>query len=64
MINGNFDVFGSVEILFDVVEASNNVTLHILDIITKNETVEVCSTFNLIAQVQSCKVFSLANRIY
>lgn len=47
MINGDFNVYGSVEILFDVVEATENVTLHILDIITQNETVMVSRGFLL-----------------
>ncbi|KAF2365595.1 Peptidase M1 membrane alanine aminopeptidase N-terminal [Trinorchestia longiramus] len=39
LINGNFTIFGSVEILLNVVEETSNVTLHIRDIITKNETI-------------------------
>lgn len=40
-INGNFSIMGSVEIEIEVLEATSNVTLHILDIITTNETVKV-----------------------
>lgn len=41
LINSNRSIFGSVEIEFEVVEAAANVTLHINNIITKNETVKV-----------------------
>ena len=40
-INGNFTLSGHVDITLQVNEATTNVTLHILDIITKNETVTV-----------------------
>ncbi|KAF2365600.1 ERAP1-like C-terminal domain, partial [Trinorchestia longiramus] len=41
MINGNFTLYGYVEIVLDVIETTNNVTLHILDIITKNDTIKL-----------------------
>ncbi|KAK7077379.1 hypothetical protein SK128_027509 [Halocaridina rubra] len=41
LINGNFSVMGSVQIEMEVLEATSNVTLHILGINTKNESVKV-----------------------
>ncbi|XP_069173006.1 LOW QUALITY PROTEIN: uncharacterized protein [Procambarus clarkii] len=40
-INGNFSIVGYVEIEIEVLEPTSNITLHILDIITKNETIKV-----------------------
>nr|XP_045584294.1 uncharacterized protein LOC123746672 [Procambarus clarkii] len=40
-INGNFSIVGYVEIEMEVLEPTSNITLHILDIITKNETIKV-----------------------
>lgn len=40
-INGNFSIMGSVEIEIEVLEATSNITLHILDIITINDSVKV-----------------------
>ncbi|KAK7075138.1 hypothetical protein SK128_009536 [Halocaridina rubra] len=39
-INGNFSIKGYVEIGMEVLETTNNITLHIYDIITHNETVK------------------------
>ncbi|KAF2365601.1 ERAP1-like C-terminal domain, partial [Trinorchestia longiramus] len=39
LVSGNFTIFGSVEILLDVLEATDNITLHIQDIVTKNDTI-------------------------
>lgn len=41
LINGNFSILGHVEIEIEVLEATSNVTLHIADIVTKNETIKV-----------------------
>ncbi|XP_018019814.1 aminopeptidase N [Hyalella azteca] len=43
LINGNFTILGYVEIVFGVIEATNNITLHIKDIITKNDTIQLYS---------------------
>ncbi|XP_069189951.1 aminopeptidase N [Procambarus clarkii] len=40
-INGNFSIMGYVEIEMEVLEPTTNITLHIVDIITKNETIKV-----------------------
>ena len=42
LINGNFSIMGYVEITFDVLESTKNVSVHVADIFTKNETVRVC----------------------
>ncbi|XP_042889263.1 aminopeptidase N-like [Penaeus japonicus] len=41
LINGNFSILGYVEVEIEVVEATSNVTLHIADIVTKNETIKL-----------------------
>lgn len=41
LINGNFSILGHVEIEIEVLEATSNVTLHIADIVTKNETIKL-----------------------
>ena len=41
MINGNFDIYGSVEIDMQILEATSNITLHIADIVTHNDTIKV-----------------------
>ncbi|XP_069952146.1 aminopeptidase N [Cherax quadricarinatus] len=40
-INGNFSIEGYVEVEIEVIEPTSNITLHIADIITKNETIKV-----------------------
>ncbi|XP_042891235.1 aminopeptidase N-like [Penaeus japonicus] len=40
-VNGNFSVFGYMEVEMEVLETTSNVTLHMLDIVTKNDTVKV-----------------------
>ncbi|XP_063609319.1 puromycin-sensitive aminopeptidase-like protein [Penaeus indicus] len=37
-INGNFSIFGYVEVEMEVLEPTSNITLHMADIITKNDT--------------------------
>ncbi|XP_018019816.1 aminopeptidase N [Hyalella azteca] len=39
LINGNFSIYGYVEIVMEILEPTSNITLHIKDIITKNETI-------------------------
>lgn len=41
LINGNFSILGYVEVEVEVLEATSNVTLHIADIVTKNETIRL-----------------------
>lgn len=41
LINGNFSILGYVEVEVEVLEATSNVTLHIADIVTKNETIKL-----------------------
>ncbi|XP_037798461.1 aminopeptidase N-like [Penaeus monodon] len=38
-INGNFSIFGYVEVEMEVLEPTSQITLHMADIITKNDTV-------------------------
>ncbi|XP_063590569.1 aminopeptidase N-like [Penaeus indicus] len=40
-INGNFSLIGYMEVEMEVLEPTSNITLHISDIITKNDTVKV-----------------------
>ncbi|ROT69089.1 putative Aminopeptidase N precursor [Penaeus vannamei] len=40
-INGNFSIVGYMEVEMEVLEPTSNITLHISDIITKNDTVKV-----------------------
>ncbi|ROT77106.1 Aminopeptidase N [Penaeus vannamei] len=40
-VNGNFSVFGYMEVEMEALEPTSNITLHMLDIITKNNTVKV-----------------------
>ncbi|XP_047472757.1 aminopeptidase N-like isoform X1 [Penaeus chinensis] len=40
-INGNFSILGHVEVEMEVLEPTSNITLHMDDIITKNDTVKV-----------------------
>ncbi|XP_063590564.1 aminopeptidase N-like [Penaeus indicus] len=40
-VNGNFSIFGFLEVEMEVLETTYNITLHMLDIITKNDTVKV-----------------------
>ncbi|XP_047740791.1 aminopeptidase N [Hyalella azteca] len=41
LINGNFSIMGSVEITMKVLEPTQNVSLHMADIISKNETIKL-----------------------
>ncbi|XP_045117616.1 aminopeptidase N-like [Portunus trituberculatus] len=41
LINGNFSILGYVEVEMEVLQATSNITLHIRDIITYNDTVKV-----------------------
>ncbi|ROT72063.1 putative aminopeptidase N-like isoform X1 [Penaeus vannamei] len=41
LINGNLSIFGYVEVEMEVLEPTSNITLHLADIITKNDTVKV-----------------------
>ncbi|KAG7172389.1 Aminopeptidase N-like 4, partial [Homarus americanus] len=47
LINGNFSILGYVEVEMEVLESTSNVTLHIADIITKNETIRVAPSGDL-----------------
>ncbi|XP_069977545.1 aminopeptidase N-like [Penaeus vannamei] len=40
-VNGNFSVFGYMEVEMEALEPTSNITLHMLDIITRNNTVKV-----------------------
>nr|XP_027223200.1 uncharacterized protein LOC113815307 [Penaeus vannamei] len=40
-INGNFSIVGYMEVEMEVLEPTSNITLHISDIITKNDTVKI-----------------------
>ncbi|XP_042891875.1 aminopeptidase N-like [Penaeus japonicus] len=40
-INGNFSISGYAEVEMEVLEPTSNITLHISDIITKNDTIKV-----------------------
>lgn len=40
-INGNFSILGYVEVEIQVLESTSNITLHMADIITNNDTVRV-----------------------
>ncbi|XP_042891238.1 aminopeptidase N-like [Penaeus japonicus] len=42
-VNGNFSIFGHVEVEMEVLETTSNITLHMADIITKNDTVKILS---------------------
>ena len=44
LINGNFSILGYVEVEMEVLEATSNITLHIADIITHNDTIKVSGT--------------------
>lgn len=44
-VNGNFSIHGHVEMTFEVLEDTYNVTVHINDIVTKNETIKVIIRF-------------------
>lgn len=41
LINGNFSILGYVEVEMEVLEATSNITLHIKDIITHNDTIKL-----------------------
>ncbi|XP_037798508.1 aminopeptidase N-like isoform X2 [Penaeus monodon] len=41
LINGNFSILGYVEVEMEVLEPTSNITLHMADIITKNDTFKV-----------------------
>ncbi|XP_027211488.2 aminopeptidase N [Penaeus vannamei] len=41
LINGNFSILGYVEVEMEVLEPTSNITLHIADIITYNDTVKL-----------------------
>nr|XP_045582294.1 aminopeptidase N-like isoform X1 [Procambarus clarkii] len=43
-INGDFSIRGYVEVEMEVLEATSNITLHIHNIVTKNDTVRVMSS--------------------
>ncbi|XP_069957632.1 aminopeptidase N-like [Cherax quadricarinatus] len=45
-INGNFSILGYVEVEMEVLEPTLNITLHIVDIITKNETIRLIDKDN------------------
>ncbi|XP_045589686.1 aminopeptidase N isoform X2 [Procambarus clarkii] len=45
-INGNFSILGYVEVEMEVLEPTLNITLHIADIITKNDTIRVVPVGN------------------
>jgi len=47
-INGNFSIVGYMEVEMEVLEPTSNITLHISDIITKNDTVKVGMSFNIV----------------
>ncbi|XP_042215803.1 aminopeptidase N-like isoform X2 [Homarus americanus] len=47
LINGNFSILGYVEVEMEVLEPTSNVTLHMADIITKNETIKLRDLNNL-----------------
>ncbi|XP_069977183.1 aminopeptidase N [Penaeus vannamei] len=40
-INGNFSILGHVEVEMEVLEPTSNITLHMADIITKNDTAKL-----------------------
>ncbi|XP_037773440.1 aminopeptidase N-like [Penaeus monodon] len=40
-INGNFSIFGYMEVEMEVLEPTSKITLHMADIITKNDTIKV-----------------------
>ncbi|XP_037798491.1 aminopeptidase N-like isoform X2 [Penaeus monodon] len=44
-INGNFSILGYVEVEMEVLEPTYNITLHMADIITKNDTVKVFTLY-------------------
>nr|XP_053651337.1 aminopeptidase N-like isoform X1 [Cherax quadricarinatus] len=46
-ISGNFSILGYVEVEMEVLEPTFNITLHIADIITKNETIRVAAVGDL-----------------
>ncbi|XP_037773484.1 aminopeptidase N-like [Penaeus monodon] len=46
-VNGNFSIFGFMEVEMEVLETTSNITLHMLDIITKNDTVKVLASGGL-----------------
>nr|XP_027223182.1 aminopeptidase 2-like [Penaeus vannamei] len=48
-INGNFSIVGYMEVEMEVLEPTSNITLHISDIITKNDTVKVGMSFNIVS---------------
>nr|XP_027218923.1 aminopeptidase N-like [Penaeus vannamei] len=43
-INGNFSILGYMEVEMEVLEPTSNITLHIADIITHNDTVTVAAS--------------------
>ncbi|XP_071520248.1 aminopeptidase N-like [Panulirus ornatus] len=47
LIHGNFSVLGYVEVEMEVLEATSRVTLHIDDIVTKNETIRLVPSSDL-----------------
>ncbi|XP_018019808.1 puromycin-sensitive aminopeptidase-like protein, partial [Hyalella azteca] len=49
-INGNFSIMGSVEITMKVLEPTQNVSLHMADIISKNETIKLKMADDMSAQ--------------
>ncbi|XP_068228790.1 aminopeptidase N-like isoform X1 [Palaemon carinicauda] len=46
-INGNFSITGYVEVEMEVLESTSNITLHISDIITHNDTIKLRPSGNL-----------------
>ncbi|XP_050699388.1 aminopeptidase N-like isoform X2 [Eriocheir sinensis] len=47
LINGNLSILGYVEVEMEVLEATTNITLHIADIITHNDTIRVTTPEDL-----------------
>ncbi|XP_042234817.1 uncharacterized protein LOC121874653 [Homarus americanus] len=48
LINGNYSIIGYVEVEMEVVEPTSNITIHIADIITKNDTIRVSTIMHLL----------------
>ena len=44
-IHGDLSIEGGVKILFDVVHPTDNITVHIADIVTHNDTIKVRTFF-------------------
>ncbi|KAF2365598.1 Peptidase M1 membrane alanine aminopeptidase N-terminal [Trinorchestia longiramus] len=41
LINGNYSILGSVEVTMKILEPTKNITMHMADIISKNDTVKI-----------------------